>query len=300
MKYLLAVDDDLRYEDVLASLDWCLAPLGESDEAIVAHAVAPLRWMPLRSESDPGWAGTERAIFERVDAFLAETVGRLEDKGFPARSLRLEGDVAAELSRAASEEGADAIVMGAIGQARGQDFLVGSVAEKMTSQATKDILLVRGKGPADPPDFRALVAVDGPDAGADVILSFATRTRSDRAAVRLVHVMEVPPPRWDVEVGGRGDPGVPPLLRNLSEETLARAGELFDHYGLKAETRLRRGSPALEILDAAEEFDAHLIVLAIRGGTAPHRSVGTVARRVARHAPGSVLLVQRASEERKT
>lgn len=291
MKVLLCVDDDLRYEDLLSSLSWCL-PLGEGDEVLVTHVVASLRWMPLRSSNDPGWAGTERAIFDRVDDFLSETAGRIRELGIAAEALRLEGDVGAELLRAADEADADLIVLGALGQARSQDFLVGSVAEKLESIADRDVLLIRPRVSPKGSRFNALLAVDGSEAGLSAVRAFATKTRSDGALIRIVHVLESLPSTWNVDVGDGRSSATPTVLQEKADEAIEAAKSVLRSFELDAEVDLRRGSPAAEILAAASASSADLIVVGSRasrsGGTEAWS--GTVAKRVARHAAGSVLI----------
>ncbi len=57
--------------------------------------------------------------------------------------------------------------------------------------------------------------------------------------------------------------------------------------------RAAEGDPATAILDTAEEFGADLIVVGSRGlGSPAHFLLGSVASRVAHHAPCDVLIVQ--------
>lgn len=298
MKVLLCVDDDLRYKDVLSSLSWCL-PLGEKDEVLVTHVVASLRWMPLRSSNDPGWAGTERAIFERVDDFLSETAARIRELGIAAEALRLEGDVGAELLRAADEADVDLIVLGALGQARSQDFLVGSVAEKLESIADRDVLLIRPRVSPKGSRFNALLAVDGSEASLSALRAFATKTRSDGALIRIVHVLEALPSTWNVDIGDGRSSATPTLLQEKADEAIEAAKAVLRSFELDAEVDLRRGSPAAEILAAATACSADLTVVGSRtrrsGGTQAWS--GTVAKRVARHAAGSVLIASHRESE---
>lgn len=291
MKVLLCVDDDLRFEDLLSSLSWCL-PLGEGDEVLVAHVVASLRWMPLRSGNDPGWAGTERAIFERVDDFLSETTGRIRKLGIGAEPLRLEGDVGAELLRAADEADADLILLGALGQARSQDFLVGSVAEKLEAIADRDVLLIRPRVSPEGSRFNALLAVDGTEASLAAVRAFVTKTRSEQASIRVVHVLESLPSTWNVDIGDGGADATPSLLQKKADEAIESTRAILRRHELEAEVELRRGSAAAEILAAASTCSADLIVVGSRTGGASGTEAwsGTVAKRIARHAAGSVLI----------
>jgi len=288
MKAFVCVDNDSRYDDVLSAVRWCLAP-GNDDEVHLAHVVVPLRWMPRRSEDDPGWAGTERAILDRVQDFLEQAATRFED--VTVRPLVLEGDAPDEILRAAAEHQVDYIVMGSVGQARSQDFLVGSVAEKIAFEAGRSVLLVRGAGVHGSRPCRALLAVDGSEASLSAVRSFASLPSARAAEIQLLHVVELPPVTWDLDVEGIGnlDESTPPVLQERADRAVESARKILADRDLKAEVKFRRGSPAAEILEVARGFSADLVVVGAHGGGSGPLS-GVVARRVARHAPCSVLV----------
>jgi nucleotide-binding universal stress UspA family protein len=293
MKVLLCVDDDSQYEAVLAAPQRLLS-LGSNDEILVAHAIATLRWLPLKGNS-PGWAGTERQIFRRVDDFLQAAAAALRDRGMSATTLCLEGDVASELLQAAHENDADIVVAGAIGQARGQDFLVGSIAEKLESAAERDLLLIRGEaGLAPHGGIRVAVAVDDTEASFHAIERFIEKFRLDHASIEIVHVIRVPPPRIDAAPEGtQSKSAVPAIVRERADHAINRARELFSVHGLQPRLALRHGAPAREVLAAAKAFDAHLVVVGHGDRTTTERGIGwrgTVSKRVAHHAPCSVFI----------
>jgi nucleotide-binding universal stress UspA family protein len=270
MKVLLAVDDDERLESVLDFVERRLAlTAGRGGEVLVAHVVATLRFM-LPPPS----------VFERVDDFLEETAGRVRSRGIDATPLRLEGDVGSEILKASREHGCDLVVLGAYGQARTQDFLVGSVAEKVETLADRDVLLVRDSKPGSA--LRALLAVDGSEDSLDAVRAFARYLRTHGATARVVTVLDVPP-----------GISVPPAIRERADEALRRAVDELASEGLRAESVVRHGTAAADILDEAATFEANLIVAGARG-LGPLLSFalrsGTVARRLSRHAPCSVLV----------
>lgn len=286
MRLLVCVDDDAQYEPILASLDWCL-DLDDEDRVFVCHVVAPLRWMP-------GWVETEKTIMERVDDFLARTVRLVAEKGPRAEPLRVEGDIAVEILKAAEEQDVQLIVLGAIGQARTQDFLVGSVAEKVESLTGRDLLLVRGEATTGEKGFRALLAVDGSDASLRAVERFAETTKARDAAIRILHVIEAPPTTWDVEIGRLEDDtsADPPALREMAERAMRDASEILRRRDLEATTSYRRGTASGEILQEAKNFEADLIVMGSLGAKprVPKPWRGIVAKRVARHAACSVFI----------
>lgn len=289
MKVLACIDNDLRYQDVLSALDWCLR-LQEKDEVLMAHVVATVRWMPAKGTADPGWAGAERAIMEKAQDFIEGAARRFE--GAKTRALLLDGDAATEIAAASAEQDVDIIVLGAFGQARSRDFLVGSFAEKILHASKRDVLLVREGGPGSADGFRALLAVDGSEASFDAVETFARKTCSDRAVIQLMHVLELPPATWDVDLNESGEPSesVPPGFKETAETALRRASEILREHGLDAETATRRGTAAAGILEGVSAFGADLVVVGAQGAGLSGPWSGSVARRVARHAPCAVLV----------
>lgn len=219
-------------------------------------------------------------MFEKVDDFLEETASRFRRRGLDSRSLRLEGDVGDEILNAARDHDVDVIALGAFGQARTQDFLVGSVAEKVETLADRDVVLVRDTDLEA--ELRAVVAVDGSASSLDAARSFARLTRADRALVRVLHVFDVPP-----------SIAVPPSYKERADEALETASSVLGELGVRAEAVTRLGPAAAGILDEAKEFEASLIALGSTGqGSALPWGIrsGTVRKRVARHASCSVLV----------
>ncbi|HEU5034754.1 MAG TPA: universal stress protein [Mycobacteriales bacterium] len=80
--------------------------------------------------------------------------------------------------------------------------------------------------------------------------------------------------------------------RVAAEEVVRRAGERLAQTGVSAIALARLGEPADALLAIAEELDADLIVVGNRGMTGVRRYLlGSVADRVAHHAPCSVHIV---------
>jgi nucleotide-binding universal stress UspA family protein len=86
---------------------------------------------------------------------------------------------------------------------------------------------------------------------------------------------------------------VPPNDPADGEEALAAARAALGGRAAQVETQVRRGNPAEEILRAADELPAELLVVGWSGHAAVARFfLGSVAERVARHAACSVLIAR--------
>lgn len=89
------------------------------------------------------------------------------------------------------------------------------------------------------------------------------------------------------------------LLEGLAEDRRKRLEEFVAEIGPDVETRsyLRRGVAASEIVAAAKELNADLVVIATHGRTGlRHALFGSVAERVIRSAPCPCLVVRRPGE----
>jgi nucleotide-binding universal stress UspA family protein len=139
-------------------------------------------------------------------------------------------------------------------------------------------------------DFsRVLIAVDGSphsDHALEVGLSLARRLGAE---VGLVTVVD-PAPAVTIEAGA---PSVDILtiLRQEAAQVLEKAR--LAAGDLKAVPLQREGSPAAEILNAAKEWGASLIVVGSHGRTSLGRLfMGSTAEHVARHAEVPVLMTR--------
>lgn len=85
-------------------------------------------------------------------------------------------------------------------------------------------------------------------------------------------------------------------FRNAAERALAVVAEELDGWGPRVHQRVRSGSPAAEIVKAAERYAAGLVVVGAGGGGL---SVGSTALRVQHSAPCPVLVVRPAPRPRR-
>ncbi|MEJ7741668.1 MAG: universal stress protein [Nocardioidaceae bacterium] len=121
-------------------------------------------------------------------------------------------------------------------------------------------------------------------------------------------------------LGGRGDPAARrgrvrrrPLpggpsperprdrgFRKAAESSVETVAAVFDGWGPKVHKKIRSGSPAKEIIKAASQLNAGLVVVASGGrGISDTVLVGSTAQRVQHYAPCPVLVVRPAPRKKK-
>lgn len=89
-------------------------------------------------------------------------------------------------------------------------------------------------------------------------------------------------------------------FRAAAESAVDTIASVFDGWGPKVHRRIRSGSPANEIVKAAGQLGAGLVVVASGGrGLSDVVLVGSTAQRVQHYAPCPVLVVRPAPKPRK-
>ncbi len=90
-------------------------------------------------------------------------------------------------------------------------------------------------------------------------------------------------------------------FREAAQRAVDAVAAVFDDWGPRIDKQIRSGSPAAEIIKAATEHDAGLIVVAAGGrGLSDVILLGSTAQRVQHYAPCPVLVVRPAPRSRKT
>ena len=89
-------------------------------------------------------------------------------------------------------------------------------------------------------------------------------------------------------------------FRKAAESAVATVAGVFDGWGPKVHKKVRSGSPANEIIKAATQLGAGLVVVAAGGrGISDTVLVGSTAQRVQHYAPCPVLVVRPARRRTK-
>lgn len=137
---------------------------------------------------------------------------------------------------------------------------------------------------------RILVAVDGStnsDRAAEAAAELANAHGSTLTVCHAFHI----PDRYRADLADAQEDA----LTDDAEHILSHAADVAERAGVSAETKLlKKGHPTEAIVAFAEEMDATLIVVGVRGRTADQgRAIGSVSSAVSERAGCSVLLVRR-------
>jgi nucleotide-binding universal stress UspA family protein len=139
--------------------------------------------------------------------------------------------------------------------------------------------------------MKILLAIDGSDSSKAAMQSVIARPWPPGSSVKVLHVVEPPSLLMGREMGGY-DPEfemVWKALREQAKDLVEKAAEKLREAKFKVSTELVEGDPKSQILDAAKEWRADMIVLGSHGRTGLGRFLmGSVSQDVVRHAHCSV------------
>ncbi len=291
MRILLAIDGSRSSDqarDLVAAL-----PLAEGDRVrvvTVAPTLAELggsSWPIAVDELDNEVVASHQAALDAAEGELRAASARVA-----IEPTLLRGRPASLIVEAARTMPADLIVVGHRGHGRWASILLGSVAAEIVDQAPCPVLVARDEtlGPiilADDLSLHARAAesavIDSPIfSGLPItVVTVVEEVYPPATVAALVHTAAIDDYARSMEADRRA-------ATTRSDEAARRLG----HAGLEASAEVRHGGAAHEIIAAAREHGAGLVVMGTRGQTGLRRLIlGSVARKVMLHAPCSVLVV---------
>jgi nucleotide-binding universal stress UspA family protein len=267
MRVLIGYDGSESADQVcelVAGIDWLP---GSELRVVSAHS-------PYLPGADWPGGGVEPSVAQGVfEAQRSEAedrakaaANRIRRPGVTVTSGALMGRAASVLLDEAATWSTNLLIVGNRGLGPFTSAVVGSVSAEVIDHAACPVLLVRGSSIE-----RVLLADDG-SAGARAAAALLAWPVFARSQVRVVTVSETG--------------------AHATEVTPARsAAEGLTAAGRAHEIDIRSGDPAQEIVRAASDWKADLIVMGSRGRTGLARLLlGSVARKVVGHAPCSVLI----------
>lgn len=243
-------------------------------------------------------APAQREISKQAECLLAEASERLGTTGWITQMRTREGYAAEQIVHACREVGADLVVVGSHAHGALHRSLLGSVSRKVMKYAPCSTLVVRsaeqGASMESVPHtvLRYLVTYDDSEAANAVIHWLSSLPLSENAHVQLVTVL-VPITVYRLDVLQTQSPEWR-AKKQRAKEILDKAAERLHQRTPNVVTHVREGrDESEEILKAASEFDAHLIVVGATGCNRFERFLhGSVLNRIIHHATCAVLAVR--------
>ncbi len=242
-----------------------------------------------------------RESTEWKDAFaLAERAAdRLKGK-FPQWIVTTDaacGSVGWELIAKADEWKPDLILVGSHGRTALGKFVLGSVSQRVLTEAKCSVRVARGRVDEPNTSLRIMVGVDGSQASHEALSTVASRSWPPGSEVKVMFVNSpLLPEMWGKVI---------PQFRNINEEGLKDdqswverisklPGQKLRSAGVKVTAVVRKGDPKKELPKAAEEWGADCIYLGSTGFSNRFERfvLGSVSASVAARAHCSVEVVR--------
>jgi nucleotide-binding universal stress UspA family protein len=313
MKILIAYDGSGSSEAALDDL--VLAGLPDSVEAVVI-SVAEV-WLPPQNGNGSGNPSginfdlrTEQAIqkhYEKDKKILAEA-GTYANHArqrlqaiFPHWKIQAEatyGSPAWEVLARADAFKPDLIVVGSHGHSAISRFFLGSISQKVLTEACCSVRIARGRIEIDPAPSRLLVGFDGSNGAQAAVEAIASRKWPENTEVRLIAATE----RITPSAIGRFISPVAHMVEEVNEseqmwlEKLAETSlRTLRSKSISADLEVRPGNPKKVLVEEAEAWNADCIFVGANafGSRMERFLLGSTSAAVAARAPCSVEVVRR-------
>lgn len=193
------------------------------------------------------------------------------------------GSPAWEILFRASDYKPDLIVVGAKGQTGLERILVGSVSQKVVTEAKCSVRVARGKIEVEPAPTRIVVGYDGTAGADEVINAVVNRNWSEGSEAKVVIVEDTAIIRSSLEIESER---IKEVGNQVAEKL--RAG------GLTASLAVREGNPKQVIVEEAEAWGADSIFIGATkfSGFLTRNLLGSVSSAVVTRAHCSVEVVR--------
>lgn len=262
----------------------------------VRSTVTPHPDMPAEGPWAPWLLAELDALRQRTMAACRE----VSAAGAAFETMVTAGDPAHDILACAGTLPADLIVLGTHGVGGFQHLVLGSVTEKVLRKASCPVLTVPPRAHTSTAHVtRVVCAVDFSDCSLNAVTFAASLAKESGAALSLLHVIDWP---WHESAIAEVE-GVPPAqaLAIVEYRRYLETGakERLDAIAASAMptgtvvTGVRFGKPYVELLEAARQERADLIVLGVRGrGALDLGFFGSTANHVVRSASCPVLTIR--------
>jgi nucleotide-binding universal stress UspA family protein len=296
MKALIAYDGSACADAALDDLKRAGLP-GEVEAMVVS--VAEL-WLPPPSAGfKPILAAVTASLPAPVEAArnLAMEASQRLQIIFPAWDVRAEalvGSPASAILSKADEWKPDLIVVGSHGRSALGRFILGSVSQKIVTEAHCSVRVARGRITDAGAPARILLGFDGSIDARAAIRTIASRTWPEKSLVRVLAVLtptisDSPLLPWTPEQIAQREASA----RDWMQKRVEAAAEELRSSGLSVTTVITTGDPKQALLEEADGWDADRIFLGARGHNRLVRfMLGSVATAVVARAHCSVEVVR--------
>jgi nucleotide-binding universal stress UspA family protein len=202
-----------------------------------------------------------------------------------------------EICRLSQTVPADLVVMPTHGRTGLKHVFLGSTAERIVQHSSCPVLVARGSAlqANNGSRFRIktiLVPVDFSNCSREGLRHAIAFANEFGAKIILLHATYLGYVYSCEGTAIYDIPGLQKAARQTAERKMRELVRSLDFGAVKFETAFTDGSPVIDICTFAKDHDVDLIITSTHGFTGfTHVLIGSIAERVVRHAPCSVLVV---------
>ncbi|PWT96351.1 MAG: hypothetical protein C5B53_09890 [Candidatus Melainabacteria bacterium] len=294
MKLLLPLDVAHSYRESLNQLER-LVPLETADVFLLYVAQNTSGLESILTSIGKARPHIDRELKERAKAVLDEVAEHLKDRCNSVITQIVQGSPPLAIEELAVIQNFDLIAMGAT-QTGGNPFYgLGSTAAHVVKHAPSSTLILRDGAKAEGNTIKVLFAVDGSPASLNAIRTVAGQLKSlaKEISVTVLTVVSIVG-IWKFVAPVEFIASIEDNLNMAAQTILADADKALAEFGIKPDDLIvRSGEPANEIIKAARDTKADLIVLGAQGRTAVEQFfLGSVSHKASMHAPCSTVVVK--------
>lgn len=317
MKILIGYDGSQAADAALDDLKQAGLP---DDTNAVVMTVAEVWLPPGKSEENGEDEKPDPYLEQLTEKYLqkgkkavseAETLAlhardRLQ-KMFPAWTVKAKatyGSPAWEIVAKAEDIKADLIVMGSHGRNAVGRFFLGSISQKVLTEAHSSVRIARGRIEVDPASSRIIIGFDGSPGAKAAVEAVASRNWREMSEARLImatnHVLPTGIGRFIPPVAGWAEDEMQ-IERELVEKLAEKELERLRARGLEATLCVQAGNPKTVLVEEAERWHADSIFVGANafGSRVERFLLGSVSAAVSARAHCSVEVVRRKTEENR-
>jgi len=303
MRVLIAYDGSKCSDEALNDLE--RAGLPEKGDALIV-SVAEVWLPPPNTEHEKGRDETDEFIDQIVqthrqkgELLVAEAEAKVQTsrdrvlKSLPhwnIETLATYGSPAWEILSAASNYKADLIVVGSQGLSAFSRFILGSVSQKVLTEAACSVRVARARVEADSSPPRIVIGFDASAGAVAAANSVAERNWPPGTEVKIVSAADALHIPYEPESGN---------FQHLENDWISsyaeNAAALLTNAGLKVDVKMRSGNPSRILVEEADEWRADCIFVGAnaQGSRLEKFLLGTTSAAVAGRAHCSVEVVRK-------
>ena len=304
MKVLIAYDGSSCADAALNDLQY--AGLPQAAEALILSVAEVFLPPPSPTPAFPthvppavqrAWAQATHALDEAHT--LAQQARARLLQSFPAWDVGAEASAdspAWAVIKKAETWQPDIIVVGSHGRSALGRFVLGSVSQKILTEAHCSVRVGRQRRQADRVPLHLLIGIDGSPDAAATVQAVAARAWPVDSAVRLVTALDI---RMSTALAFRRLPAETGTAAREAEASVSMAqtvkplADLLRTRGLTVSSVMKEGDPKRVLLDEAEQWEADCLFVGARGLSRIERFLlGSVSAAVAARAHCSVEVVR--------